>query len=112
KPGAQEFIAAVCDAFYAVNQELEGDNSDEVLVALGAKFSKLELADMKTVVQQTQFYKTAAEGKALLNSDEFKTTMDTVKEFCESHDLVKGATIGFGSDAGEVNLKFDSSYLP
>ena len=56
QPSADRFIKAVRDTFYRVCQELDGERADEVLVALGKKFSNLGLDDMKTVVQQTVFY--------------------------------------------------------
>ncbi|MFN3190410.1 MAG: hypothetical protein ACE361_07775 [Aureliella sp.] len=111
KPGADTFSKLIVDVFYAMNEELaKPDTGDEVLVELGRKFSQLELEDMKTVVQQTQFYKTAAEGKALMTSDEFKKTMETVEKFCTEQGLVESPSYGFGSESGS-QLLFDPSYL-
>ena len=111
KPGADVFAKAVIDTFYAMNEELaKPETGDEALVALGEKFSQLGLEDMKTVVQQTQFYKSAAEGKALMTSAEFQETMKTVSQFCVEQDLVENPQYGFGSEAGK-QLLFDPSYL-
>lgn len=112
KEGAANFVKAVVDTFYAVNRELENPaRGDEVLVALGKKFSNLGLADMKKVVEQTVFYKTPEEAKSLLTGDEFKQTMQTVEEFCVRHGLVTDAMVGYGPDTGDVKLRFDASYL-
>ena len=112
KPGAENFVHAVRDAFYAVNEAMDDETSgDEVLVALGQKFSNLGLEDMKTVVQQTEFYKTPAAAKELFDGDQFKDTMTTVEKFCVDHGLVEDPSVGYGSDAGDAKLRFDSSYL-
>ncbi len=111
KPGADAFAKAVIETFYQMNKELEKpDGGDEVLVELGRKFSNLGLEDMKKVVQQTQFYKTPAEGVALLNGDEFKATMETVAGFCTAQGLVENPQYGFGGETGK-QLVFDASYI-
>ncbi|HUG69403.1 MAG TPA: hypothetical protein VMM76_16750 [Pirellulaceae bacterium] len=111
KPGADAFAKAVIDTFYQMNKELtKPDGGDEVLVELGRKFSNLGLEDMKKVVEQTQFYKTPAEGVALLNSDEFKATMKTVADFCIAQGLVESPQYGFGGETGH-QLVFDPSYI-
>src|SRR5262245_21482571 len=67
KPGGQDFAGAVIETYYEVNKMLaDAKTRDETLVALGEKFSHLDLASMKTVVQQTKFYSTPSEGLALL----------------------------------------------
>lgn len=111
KPGADKFVAAIIETFYKMNDELaKPGTGDEALVALGAKFSKLGLEDMKTVVQQTQFYKTADEGIAVLDGEPFKQTMETVKNFCVNQKLVENPQFGFGDETG-TKLLFDSSFL-
>ena len=112
KPGADQFVKAVNATFYAVSDALDDpEKGDEVLVALGQKFSSLGLEDMKKVVQQTQFYKTPAAAKTLLTGDEFKATMKTVEEFCVQHELNTSPSVGFGSDAADAQLRFDASYI-
>jgi NitT/TauT family transport system substrate-binding protein len=115
KDGADKFVAAVAEAFYEVATAIDGTKrGDEILEALGKKFSRLGLEDMREVVQQTVFYSTPTEAKALLNGDEFKKNMQTVIKFCTSHDgLVNEAdvSVGYGADAGEVKLRFDASLL-
>jgi hypothetical protein len=66
---------------------------------------------MRLVVQQTVFYKTPAEARALLNGDEFRQIMQKVSDYCVKHDLVQDPSIGFGPDAGEVKLRFDGSWI-
>jgi NitT/TauT family transport system substrate-binding protein len=111
KPGAKAFVNAILDTFYQMNEELaKPESGDKALVALGEKFSSLGLEEMKTVVQQTQFYKTPDEGAALLDSEEFKTTMKTVEKFCVDQGLVTDPQYGFGDEVG-AKLVFDSSHI-
>lgn len=112
QPGADKFVKAVIETFYAVNRELEDPSrGDEVLVALGKKFSNLGLDDMRLVVQQTVFYKTPAEAKALFGGDAFRQTMQTVTDFCVGHGLVADPSVGYGPEAADVKLRFDTSYI-
>jgi NitT/TauT family transport system substrate-binding protein len=112
KPGGEDFVCAVIDAFYRLNELLaDPDEGDETLVALGAKFSNLGLEDMKIVVQQTKFYKTPDEALGLYEGETFqKETTPRVVDFCVSHDIVeKKPTVGFG-DAG-AQLNFDADFI-
>ncbi|HEY6564149.1 MAG TPA: hypothetical protein VIY86_06605, partial [Pirellulaceae bacterium] len=111
KPGSEKFLKAVIAIFYRVNEELAGSRGDEVLVALGKKFSNLELDDMKQVVEQTVFYKTPEEAAALLDGGEFRSVMKLVEKFCVDHGLVTEPSVGYGSSAEGVRLRFDASYL-
>ncbi len=111
RDGADKFMDAVADIFYTMNAELaEPEWGDKVLVDLGKKFSNLGLEDMKQVVKQTQFYKSADEAKKLLDSEEFKTTMETVQAFCVDQELVKDPSYSFDGDASTA-LQFDTSAL-
>jgi len=111
RDGADLFTAAVIDTFYRMNEALdEPGTGDQALVALGEKFSNLSLADMKIVVEQTQFYKTPDEAIALLESDEFKQTMKTVEHFCVEQGLVSEPKFGFGKETGR-QLLFDPSHI-
>lgn len=113
--GADKFVAAVAEAFYEVGKSIDGtERGDEILVALGKKFSQLGLEDMKEVIQQTVFYNSPSEAKTLLDGDEFKGNMQTVVDFCTSHGLITEdeVSVGYGDDAGEVKLRFDASLLP
>jgi NitT/TauT family transport system substrate-binding protein len=112
KEGSQRFARCLMDAFYEVSKRMEDPKSgDETLVAIGAKFSNLQLEDMKQVVVQTKFYKTPAEGLALYRSDKFqKTTMPAVVKFCQDNKIVEGnASLGFDKDDAQLN--FNTSLL-
>ncbi len=83
KPGGQRFAMAILDVFYAINQRMaDPKTADETLVAIGAKFSQLQLEEMKTIVQQTRFYQTPDEALKLLESEKFQNeTMPQVPLF-------------------------------
>lgn len=115
KPGGKEFACAVIDAFYAVNQRLADPTTrDDTLVALGEKFSHLDLASMKKVVQQTRFYGTPKAALDLLTGGDLKAVTQRVVEFCVKQEIVPSAPkIGYGTkaDAGTVALRFDPTYI-
>jgi ABC-type nitrate/sulfonate/bicarbonate transport system substrate-binding protein len=110
RPGGDRFAKAVIDVFYRMNEALaDPKTGDQALVALGEKFSSLGLEDMRQVVQQTRFYKTADEAVALLEGEAFRQAMQTVERFCVDQGLVSDPSYGFGD--GAAKLQFDSSYL-
>jgi len=112
KPGGDKFACAVIDTFYQVNRLLaDPKEGDSTLVALGEKFSNLGLEDMKTVVEQTRFYKTPDEALGLYEGKAFQEeTMPKVVEFCVSHGMVaQKPTVGFGDAAAQLN--FDVTYI-
>ncbi len=112
KPGGKDFACAVIDAFYAVNQRMaEPATADDTLVALGEKFSNLELESMKTVVKQTQFFGTAQAGKSILTGSELPGIMTKVSEFCVSHEIVDRAPSFVYGAEGDADLRFDASYI-
>ena len=127
RPGGKEFACAVIDTFYAINKRIaDAATSDATLVALGEKFSHLNLASMKKVVKQTVFYDTPDKALALFTggqsfpSDAVKTDrklkeiMDNVVKFCVVHEIVPNApTVGYGSrkDAPKAALRFDPTYI-
>jgi hypothetical protein len=115
KPGGREFACAVIDTYYAVNQRLAAPATrDDTLVALGEKFSHLDLASMKKVVQQTKFYATPKEGLAVLTGPELREIMKKVVDFCVVHGITtRTPKVGYGgkAEAKEVDLRFDPSYI-
>lgn len=115
KPGGAAFAHAVIDTFYQVNQRLANPATrDDTLVSIGAKFSNLDLASMKKVVQQTQFFGTPKEGLGLMTGEEIRSLTRRVVDFCVKVEIVPSAPkIGFGTaaEAGEVALRFDPSYI-
>jgi NitT/TauT family transport system substrate-binding protein len=115
KPGGAQFACAVIDTYYALNQRIANPSTrDATLVALGEKFSNLNLESMKKVVQQTRFYATPKEGLALLTGDGLKDVMKRVVDFCVRHEVVPSApAVGYGSNAEApgMALRFDPSYI-
>lgn len=112
KDGSKRFAQCLMETFYTINKRMENpETRDATLVALGAKFSNLQLEEMKQVVTQTKFYTTPAEGLALYKSDKFKnTTMPAVVKFCVDNQIVEGkATVGF--DKADSQLNFDTGLL-
>lgn len=115
KPGGRDFACAVIDTFYAVNDRIaDPATRDDTLVALGEKFSHLDLASMKKVVEQTKFYATPKAGLDVLTGSELKGIMARVVKFCVSHQITeKAPMVGYGgkADAPGANLRFDPTYL-
>jgi len=110
--GGKSFAAAIVEAFYTVNKMLENPlQADKTLEALGANFSGLGLDDMKTIVQQTKFYKTPETGMELFGRADFQNTiMPKVVDFCATHDIITNKpTISY--DTTEAQLRFDTSYM-
>lgn len=106
------FACAVIEAFYEVNKLLaDAEQGDSTLVALGEKFSNLELEDMKQVVQQTKFYKAPADAIGLFSRADFQETiMPRVVDFCTSHEMVESAPkIGYGNP--DAQLDFSTDYI-
>ena len=98
---ATEFAGAVIETFYEINKMMaDPQQGDETLVAIGEKFSSLQLDDMKEVVKQTQFYSTPDAAIELFTQEKFqKETMPQVVDFCASHGIVDSKpTLGFNDD--------------
>lgn len=114
-PGGEAFACAVIDTYYQLVARMEDPKtSDDTLIALGEKFSNLDLNSMKKVVTQTKFYKTPEEGKTVLSSDTTKKIMDKVVAFCVSHDIVgQPPVLSFGKPAQGTSamLTLDPSYI-
>lgn len=115
KPGGKEFAMAVIDTFYQLNLRLNApDTRDDTLIALGEKFSNLDLASMRKVCQQTKFYGTPDEGIGVYTGDALKETMKKVVKFCVDHGMTeKAPEVGYGSaqDAPKASLRFDPSFM-
>ncbi|MFO0011975.1 MAG: hypothetical protein ACK553_04465 [Planctomycetota bacterium] len=112
KPGGKEFAMAILETFYTMNQRMaDPKTSDATLVGIGARFAKLELEDMKTIVQQTRFYSDPNDAIRLFSSDTFqKETMKKVSDFCVRYGMTpQPATLSFGTGQGVMD--FDTSYL-
>lgn len=115
KPGGEAFACAVIDAFYTINREMANpETRDETLIALGEKFSNLNLQSMRKVVKQTQFYDTPEKGIKVLTDEATKNIMSHVVRFCMDHDIVsEKPTIAYSSvsESPEASLWFDASYI-
>lgn len=115
KPGGKEFACAIIDTFYAVNDRLADlATRDDTLVALGEKFSHLDLNSMKKVVEQTKFYATPKAGLGILEGAELKSIMTRVVKFCVAHEITARAPlVGYGAKADAVgaHLRFDPTYI-
>ncbi len=113
KPGGANFASAVADAFYQLNQRLADESTrDDTLIAIGEKFSDLDLQAMRKVVQQTRFYETPEKAVALLQGDELKATMKKVLEFCVNYEVVsESPKIAYGPGAGAAHVRFDATYI-
>jgi ABC-type nitrate/sulfonate/bicarbonate transport system substrate-binding protein len=112
KPKGKEFAFAIMETFYTVNKMLEDPKKgDNTFVALGAKFSNLNAADMRIVCQQTRFYDTPKAALELMHSKKFQNdTMPMVVNWAFNRKMVdKKPTVGFNEKA--VQLNFDDSYL-
>jgi hypothetical protein len=112
RPGGKAFAACIVEAFYEVNRMLASTTKgDDTLIALGSKFGGLELDDMKVIVEQTKFYKTADEGLTLFNKPEFQSTlMPRVIDFCATHGIIdEKPAVSFGSSSAA--LRFDTSFM-
>lgn len=115
QPGGDAFAHAVIDTFYAINKRIEDPATrDDTLIALGHKFSHLDLESMKKVVEQTRFYKTPRAAVALFTGPDLPGVMDRVLAFENSHGMLDTPpTIGYGSktDAPDAGFRFDHSYV-
>ena len=111
KPGGKAFAGCLAETFHAFNARLNGDERDDLLVALGEKFSNLGLDDMKVVVEQTKFYPTAADAEALMTDAAFRDeVMPRIAEFAVDRGLVDAApAVSF--DGGDADLTFSTAYL-
>ena len=114
-PGGKDFACAVIETYYEVNKLLADPKTrDETLIALGEKFSHLDLASMKKVVQQTKFYRTPKEGLEVLTGPELPAILKKVVDFCVKHEITPSAPkVGYGTsqEAPGVALRFDPSYI-
>jgi len=115
KPGGKDFACAVIETYYAINKRIaDPATKDDTLVALGEKFSHLDLAAMKKVVQQTKFYSTPKAALDLLTGAEIKSLTAKVTDFCVKQEITASAPkVGYGTkaQAAGANLRLDPSYI-
>lgn len=113
KPGGDKFASAVVEAFYEVNKLLaESSTQDETILALGAKFSNLQLDDMKTVLKQTLIYDTPDDALELFDSATFKDANQSMVTFCVRHKILsREPTIVYGSGNADAQLQFSPDFI-
>ena len=115
KPGGAAFAHAVIDTFYAINRRMENTATrDDTLIALGEKFSNLNLQSMREVVKQTKFYNTPEEGMKVLSKEQTSGIMDIVTRFCVAHEIVsKTPRIGYGDKTMDAaaDFRLDPTYI-
>ena len=85
--------------------------SDETLIGIGARFAKLELEDMKTIVQQTKFFSDPNDAKRLFADERFqKETMPLVSKFCVKYGLTTTPVeLSYGDAKGLMD--FSTTYI-
>ena len=115
RPAGESFASAVIDVFYEINRRIDDPKTrDETLIALGEKFSHLDLESMKKAVEQTKFYDNPKAGNDVLSGDATKGVMDKVTRFCVKHEMVpRKPSIGYGDKltAPNVALRLDPTYI-
>ena len=116
QPGGKDFACAIVDCYYEFNKMLQDPaQRDELLVALGKKFSSLNLEEMKKATTQTRFYQTPEEGLALFGNDKFHKRMGSIVDLYGRLKIIKGKppTVGFGpaEKANAVDLRFDPTFI-
>ena len=120
----QRFAKAIAGAWYELTAEMSkpGPQGDKVLSAI-AEVSEDTLASYKEQLATTHLFYTAPSALTMTKSQQLKTTMELVRQFCFSHGLlgektgsVDDVAIRFpdGSIQGKkdrVRLRFDASYM-
>ena len=118
KPGGEAFAACLCDIYFTVCGNLWADDQkvqDTTRLALKEDFApSFDLNDMKIILKDSKFYRTAAEGIALYKNPEFrKLTEATVIPTCQKIGILeagKKPTIGYDGEEGK-QLTFSTKYM-
>ena len=115
REGGKRWACAMVDVYYTVCGLMDNDKTrDKTLTAMGARFAKLGLEDMRVIVRETQFYSTPAKGLALFEGQELRKVMtDHVVPWTLDRGLVDKAkmpAVAYGSDP-KANLCFDPQYI-
>jgi len=115
KEGGKAFACAVADTYYTVCKLMEGEKTrDKTLTAMGKRFAKLGLKDMRVIVKETQFYSTPEKGVALFKGEVLPKVMksDIIPWSIEKGliDKDKQPKLVFGNDA-TASLCFDPQYM-
>ena len=115
RQGGRNWACAMVDVYYSVCRLLETEKTrDRTLTAMGARFAKLGLEDMRVIVRETQFYATPAAGLALFTGQDLPKVMaDHVLPWTLARGLVEKAklpAVAYGNDP-KANLCFDPQYI-
>lgn len=113
RDGGDRFAACVADTYYRfcglMNQP---KTRDAALTALGKRFSKLGLEDMKQIVVETAFYSQPQNAIALYQGTELPATMEKVSAFCVKQGIVAEAPkVVFGASVPGANLTITTRYI-
>ncbi|MBI4181614.1 MAG: hypothetical protein HY520_01445 [Candidatus Aenigmarchaeota archaeon] len=115
QPGGKGFALALIDAYYRVMERLvDPKTQDDTVTAVGAKFSRLPLEEMRKVLDGTKYVTTPQAAIEFFTGPDCRVTMTKVADFCMAHlNLEKRPTVGYGTreKAGTMNFRFDPSYL-
>ncbi len=114
KEGGDRFACAVIDTYYTFCGLIDNPTtSAPALTALGERFSKLKLPEMRTIIKETRFYDTPDKALTLFQSDALKETMDKVNAFCVKQGIVaETPALAFpGDDSKDASLTFSSEYI-
>ena len=99
----QKFAKAISGAWYELmtNMQQTGPAGDKVLAAI-AEASKDTLASYKEQLSTTHMYYTPLAAVQMTASPEIKKTMDLVRQFCFSHNLLGEKT----KSADDIGIQF------
>jgi hypothetical protein len=115
KPEGERGAIAIIKAYYLVNEALKGPDRDKVLIALGERFSKLTLQEMRQTTRDCKFFGTPEQGIALYANPEFQgRIMNTVTATCVKIGMLKSndpISYAFDHKAKDVHLLFDPYYM-
>jgi NitT/TauT family transport system substrate-binding protein len=115
REGGKRWACALVDVYYTLCGLMDNDKTrDKTLTAMGTRFAKLGLEDMRVIVRETQFYSTPTKGLALFGGQELRKVMtDQVLPWALDRGLVEKAklpTVAYGNDP-KANLCFDPQYI-
>lgn len=115
KEGGESFAKAVTETYYELNKLLsDPKEADVVTVAIGKKFSNLELDDMKNVLTKCKFFGTPDSARGVFDSEDWQKLMqEKVVPTSINVGIVKAdevPSIGFNDPSQSLN--FTTKYLP
>lgn len=115
KPGGDAFGYALCDVYFSICKlMLKEEMKDRILTAMGKRFANLELENMHTIVDETQFYTTPAKALKLFKGDDLpKVMQEDIIPWSLSKGLLEAdklPSISYSSQQN-ANLIFDTQYI-